>query len=552
MLNWPPQEITVKQPAKFLQKDSEFDDDMFVRFRDLIRMKSGIYFGDRKRLDLKNGVLKAFHYSALSDISEYLRVLAESPANSTIFKTLVSFLTVGETYFFRHFDVLEKEILPRLVKSHHHDKTLKIWSAGCSTGEEPFTVAMVLHRILPDIKVWNISISGTDININSLQYAKEGVYRPWSLRSINDLYKEKYFKRKEGLYYLDDEIRRMVKFDYLNLVDDSYPQLENSTKDLDMILCRNVTIYFEADTTIRVVNRFYECLKDRSYLAVGHAEPSSLIYDAYMPEIYPDAVLYRKDTSAKREARYKTGIQIRDDIFRTMKKPTSLKDVSSIKLEDLEKRISRMQESKPAAVPPEIPAKATPAVRFGTGDAQPRAVESEAEINEERRSRINETEMFASAVKLFQEREFEKSEKLFLELVGHFPNNGRAYYMIAHINANLDQIQKSKEFCDRAIQKDPLLLEAYYLLGLIFKEENDFENSLSMLKKAIYINMDFALGYYEMAVNHFKLGDTVAARKYLRQTENALKLRKPDERVGILDDLTVRELGMMVNMWDKG
>lgn len=548
MLNWPPQEITVKPSVKGDQGELLFGEDIYVRFRDLIRAKSGIFFGDRKTQDLKNGVLKAFHYSGLGTLEEYCRVLATSPGNSAIFKTLISFLTVGETYFFRHFDVIEKEILPRLIKAHQHDKSLRIWSAGCSTGEEPFTVAMVLDRILSDRKDWTITIIGTDININSLQYAKEGVYRPWSLRSINEYYKERYFRRKEGLYYLDDRIRQMVKFDYNNLVDESYPQSDGGTKELDMILCRNVTIYFEAETTIRVVNRFYECLKERSYLAVGHAEPSSLIYDAYLPEIYPDAVLYRKDSSAKRESRYKTGIKIRDDIFRNMKKTSSQKDQAASGLQDLEKQITRLKDITSPVVIPMVPVPLEPK-RATLSQAGSLGQGASAE---ERRQRANETELFAEAVQRFHERAFEESEKLFVELVEAFPNNGRAYYMIAHIAANLDQVKKSKEFCHRAIEKDPLLLEAYYLLGLIFKEENDFENSISMLKKTIYIDMDFALGYYEMAVNYFKLGDTVGARKYLKQTERILKTKKADVRIGILDDLTVRELGMMINMWDKG
>jgi tetratricopeptide (TPR) repeat protein len=122
--------------------------------------------------------------------------------------------------------------------------------------------------------------------------------------------------------------------------------------------------------------------------------------------------------------------------------------------------------------------------------------------------------------------------------------------MIAHINANLDRIEDAKKYCYLAIEKDSLLIEAYYLLGLIFKEENAFDDSIKMLKKTIYINMNFVVGYYELAVNYFKLGDTVQGRKYLKQTDKALKGFDPEARVGVLDDLNARELGMMVKMWD--
>ncbi len=300
---------------QLVTREADFSDQDYIRFRDLVRLKSGIFFNEKKRSDLKTGVLKAFHYSGFPNTNAYYETLLKEPSSSTLFKTLVSFLTVGETYFFRHFDVLEKQILPRLIRAHQHDKTLRIWSAGCSTGEEPYTIAMVLDHILPDIAEWKIFILGTDININSLEYAREAVYRPWSLRSINDFYKAKYFQKKEGLYYLDPAVKKMVRYEYLNLVEDCYPSAQNETADLDIIFCRNVTIYFEAETTIKVINRFYRCIKEKCYLAVGHAEPSSLIYDRYIAEIFPDAVIYRKDTSAKKEMQYKTGIRTREEMF---------------------------------------------------------------------------------------------------------------------------------------------------------------------------------------------------------------------------------------------
>lgn len=525
-------------------RETEFTEHDYVRFRDLVRMRSGIYFGERKRNDLKSGVLKAFHYSGMHSLGEYYDALANGFTHSTLFKTLISFLTVGETYFFRHFDVIEKEILPRLVKAHHHDKSLRIWSAGCSTGEEPYTVAMVLHNIIPDFKNWSLTIVGTDINVNSLSYAKEGIYRPWSLRSIPDSYKNKYFAKKEGLYYLNPEIRSMVRFDYLNLVEECYPAADNMTMELDMILCRNVTIYFEAQTTIHVINRFYQALKERSYLAVGHAEPSSLIYDAYVPEIYPDAVLYRRDSAAKRDLHYKTGIRIRREAAERVKPAYSMTKSITPHLEDLQKQLQKMQDDFVAMPKPE-----SSAIREKLSK---KSEELSPKVEEDkRRGHDSEAELFSKGIELFTLKDFKGSLDHFMRLLDEYPSNGRAAYMIAHIHANLDNVAVAKEYCYRAINQDSLLLEAYYLLGLIFKEEKNFDESIKMLKKAIYIEANFAIGYYELAVNYFKMENTVQARKYLKQTESILKSLTPDERVGVLDDLTARELRMMVSMWDK-
>ncbi len=557
-----PQLNSKSKPAAQLQmvtREAEFSDQDFIRFRDLVRLKSGIYFNEKKRSDLKTGVLKAFHYSGFPNTNAYYDTLAGEPSSSTLFKTLVSFLTVGETYFFRHFDVLEKQILPRLIRSHQHDKTLRIWSAGCSTGEEPYTIAMVLDHILPDLAEWKLQIVGTDININSLEYAREAVYRPWSLRSINDFYKEKYFRKKEGLYYIDSAIRKMVRFEYLNLVDDCYPSLQNETVDLDIIFCRNVTIYFEAETTIKVINRFYRCLKDKSYLAVGHAEPSSLIYDQYIAEIFPDAVIYRKDASAKKEMQYKTGIRTREEMFSGRRfQPSG--DVTS-NLAKLQTQIDKLsnthdteeiarEESKKKKIS-EVPKKATENVPKEKSETPaPKADADETAEIKGRDFQSQEFMLFGEGIDQFQKKQFEEAEKIFKKLIAQFPSNGRGHYMIAHINANLDRIEDAKKYCYLAIEKDSLLIEAYYLLGLIFKEENAFDDSIKMLKKAIYINMNFVAGYYELAVNYFKLGDTVQGRKYLKQTDKILRGFDPETRVGILDDLNARELGMMVKMWD--
>ncbi len=551
-----------------ITKEAEFTEQDYIRFRDLVRRNSGIYFNEKKRNDLKLGVLKAFHYSGHPNLNSYYNALTGDSQNVTLFKTLVSFLTVGETYFFRHFDVIEKQILPRLIKAHQHDKSLRIWSAGCSTGEEPYTIAMVLDHLLPDLAEWKIFILGTDININSLDYAREALYRPWSLRTINDYYKNRYFTKKEGLYYLIPSIQSMVQFDYLNLVEDCYPSPANNTTDMDIIFCRNVTIYFEAETTIKVINRFYKSLKEKSYLAVGHAEPSSLIYDQYIGEIFPDAVVYRKDTAAKKEMQYKTGIKTREDLFSSHRKQASITGSSQVTstLAELQKQIDKLSingetqkkvsavskseaEKKTETIGKTIPA-VTPTPEKTPVTIPVKVKETIRTEEDLRRAEATEFQMFAEGIEQFKNKQFEESLKTFKSINELYPNNGRALYMTAHICANLDRIEEAKDYCYKAIQKDSLLIEAYYLLGLIYKEENAFDDSIKMLKKAIYINMNFAIGYYEIAVNYFKLGDQVQGRKYLKQTEKILKTIPPDERLGVLDDLSARELGMMVKMWD--
>ncbi len=537
-----------RREGRTVALETEFDEHDFQEFRSLIRQRTGLFFNERRRNDLKTGILKAFHYSSMKSLRDYYRALSESQGQSVLLKTLVSFLTVGETYFFRHFDVIEREILPRLIKAHQHDRTVRIWSAGCSTGEEPYSVAMVLHHLLPKLREWNIFILASDININSLQYAREGVYRPWSLRSIPDWYKERYFEKGEGLYILDPEIRSMVQFDYLNLVDECYPSSANGTHDLDLVFCRNVTIYFETETTIKVIDRFHRALKEKSYLAVGHAEPSSLIYDEYETEIYPDSVIYRKDSSASRDRKSRTGIRIRQEYPRTV--PETIQVTPP--LENLTKHITRLTREEPGISRKSDKERQELREKLAKRTEElGRQYGKKTEVEKERREELTESELFDQGIKAFQCREFQKASEMFDRVVVQSPGNGRALYMLGHVYANLNDVQRAIEYCRRAIEKDSLLIEAYYLLGLILKEENSFDESIRFLKKAIYIDLEFAIGYYELAVNYFKRGDMASGRKYIRETLRILKKKADDERVGVLDDLSARELKMMCHMWER-
>jgi len=186
---------------------------------------------------------------------------------------LVSRLTVGETYFFRNrpqVAALRDYIIPELImEKMQKDRQLKIWSAGCSTGEEPYSVAMLLRELIPDMGKWSISLLATDINEQSLATAREGIYRDWSFREVDEYYRQRYFQPRDKSWQLEREIVAMATFRYLNLADDLYPARATRTDSLDLIVCRNVMIYFSVDLCLDITRRFYRCLRDGGYLVVG-------------------------------------------------------------------------------------------------------------------------------------------------------------------------------------------------------------------------------------------------------------------------------------------
>ncbi len=207
------------------------------------------------------------------------------PTRSQI-EILASHLTVGETYFFRDkrlFKTLEESILSELIQLRRNSgRYLRIWSAGCSSGEEPYSIAILLSKMIPDIGDWGITILATDINTRFLQKAADGVYGNWSFRDIEPGIKEGFFNQKEdGRFEVLSRIREMVTFSYLNLVEDAYPSLVNNTNALDIIFCRNVLMYFVPELAGKVVRNLHRSLVDGGFLIVSPTESSIPIFSQF-------------------------------------------------------------------------------------------------------------------------------------------------------------------------------------------------------------------------------------------------------------------------------
>ncbi|MFT4059732.1 MAG: CheR family methyltransferase [Legionella sp.] len=207
---------------------------------------------------------------------EYLDQLRYCSSRSFLLTDLACAITVGESYFFRdknQMHLLEKIILPQLIAQNKNSATLKIWSAGCSSGEEIYTLAMLLSELMPNIETWDLQLLATDINPNALKKARAGVYTQWSMRSITDYYIQRYFMVSGSTYMLSPKICKMVRFNYLNLSDNSYPSVLNGINDIDLILCRNVLIYFDDDSVAQIMKRLSSCMAKNAYLLLGASDP---------------------------------------------------------------------------------------------------------------------------------------------------------------------------------------------------------------------------------------------------------------------------------------
>ena len=239
----------------------------------------GLRFTPARFADLERGLVAASRELGLADVESGVAALLHTPLRRSQIEVLAAHLTIGETYFFREpktFAALEDRILPELLRARRASgaRDLRVWSAGCASGEEAYSCAILLHRLLPDLADWRISILGTDIDPHALCRAAEGSYGEWSLRATPASVKARYFQEQPGRrrYTLVPEIRAMVRFAFLNLAEASYPALLNGTAAIDLLFCRNVLLYFSPEQAARVVERFRHALADGGWLVGGLAE----------------------------------------------------------------------------------------------------------------------------------------------------------------------------------------------------------------------------------------------------------------------------------------
>jgi chemotaxis protein methyltransferase CheR len=229
---------------------------------------------------------------------EYLTHLTTRANREAEMRLLVNEITIGETYMFRspaQLDALRNVILPELIKSKASMgfKRLRVWSAGCSTGEEPYTLAMfLLEESAKLLAGWTFDILASDINDNSLAAAKAGIYGEYALRSTTDLLRKKYFRpHDEKRLQVCDQLKSMIRFDRVNLSDDSKMIF---LKGLDLIFCCNVLIYFDLNSKRRVMQHFHSNLLSGGYLFLGHAESLYQVDDRFRLVHFPGAIGYWK------------------------------------------------------------------------------------------------------------------------------------------------------------------------------------------------------------------------------------------------------------------
>ncbi len=272
--------------------------ELFVQWRQFIYEKTGIYFQDNKKYLLESRLMRRLLHLKMNDYYEYLQFIQTSQQGKYELKYLYDTITINETFFFRNqaqLEALVLTVLPEIInqkRNTNHNK-IKIWSAAVSSGEEAYSIAMMINDFVahkfPDIE---FDIIGTDLSNTALEAAVKGIYSEYSVRNVPIQFLKRYFKKIDNYYEISPVIKAMVDFKHLNLYDDISILAIGC---IDVIFCANVLIYFDQNSKIKVVNNLYRSLNKNGYLFIGYSESLHGISKAFKLVSFPKTVGYKKE-----------------------------------------------------------------------------------------------------------------------------------------------------------------------------------------------------------------------------------------------------------------
>ncbi|MEW6049882.1 MAG: protein-glutamate O-methyltransferase CheR [Candidatus Zixiibacteriota bacterium] len=283
-----------------LDGDIEMTAEEFGLIRDFIHERSGIFFPENKMYLVKNRLARRMEDLQIKTVRDYFYHV-KYDLSLKEFHRLMDLVTTNETSFFRNEPQLQcfsDEALPLVINeqsTRKGNRTLRIWSAGCSTGEEPYTLAIIILERLRNAAGWNIEIVANDISEQVLQKARLGEYSGITMRGVRPDLLARYFSRSGDSYRVNPEVKALVKFSHMNLNDSRKLAMVSG---MDMVFCRNVMIYFSDDVKRQIVRGFYNALRPGGYLFIGHSETLHGISKAFKLVYFKNALVYQKEAAA--------------------------------------------------------------------------------------------------------------------------------------------------------------------------------------------------------------------------------------------------------------
>lgn len=504
------------------------DEILLHRFEDAIAARTGIRLRPRERVALRDALAARLAAVHLSRADEYYRFLNTVGADQEgEWDQLIARLTNNESYFFRdkgQMSLLRERILPEIIARNQSRRSLRLWSAGCSTGEEAYSLAMLVDELLPQrqgtgTSGWEILILGTDIDEPALQKARLGVYGLWSFRAMDVMRRNRYFQAHQDGWQINEAIRARVKFTRCNLVGDAFPSNSTGIHDIDLLLCRNVFIYFEPQAIAQVLPKFTQALRENGCLMTGHAEIQGQQVPSLQTRMYPESVVYQRSKT------------VAQSVITTV--PAQRSGVATIlKVSTEAKTTDRVDRSSPTPLSAN-----NPHATLTASSAIPPP--DRVRLSERVAPRITE-DLLAEAERHFAAEEYQRVVQL-LSPALETPDNKQACLLLAHAHANLGHYQAAIGCCETITKSHPFAAEPYELLAFIAQEQGQYDEAKLLLKKALYLNSAAPAPYLELAALYQREGDEERAHTMYRTAVELLTKMPAEARVGSYGGRTAQE-----------
>jgi len=450
---------------------------------DLIESQTGIHLNSERQIEIETKIFQT--------ISEHeIELINNCNHTPELLQKVINRITIGESSFFRngpHFEALVNFVLPDIFANRELDKRIKIWCAGCSIGQEPYSIAITLKSKFPEIDRWKWVVVATDINTEYLEKAKQGIYHPLEMRGVNASVLASYFeKHADGMYRINDQIRERVVFEQFNLLD--FPYQSATRENHDLVFCRNVLIYFNLPTANRVVREIAATIRPGGYLFVGHSESYSET-ESLKICLTNDTYYYRRDMPSRRVPSQRPArtsfLLIPGTGNRSIAPPANY-------------RAARPRSSSLRPVSGNTRTKPTPKINS---------------IPPERKKIADLSKLLKKVSNYANQGKLEKAETLLVEVA------------------------------EGAGKLDP---RVYFLIGVIANQKNETEKAIRNMKRAVFLDRDFALGHFYLAIIDERENKRESAKKHFRNVARLLRDLSDDTILDGAQDLPVGRLKRIV------
>ncbi len=483
----------------------ELDESTFACLRERIQGYSGIYLDESRRRSLARQASARLARRGLRSWNEYL-ALFDSPAGPEEMSGLLEEVVNNETTFFRnprHFRLLAEVVLPELDRLRPAGQPLRLWSAGCSTGQEPYSLAMTVAEALGVPPRRPVEILATDISRRALEYARAGLYTAREMQRVEMPYRKSYFLEERGGQRIHPALHQLVNFQPLNLVQ----PLPAFVHNVDIILCRNVTIYFQVETSRRLMANLYGALNQGGYLFIGFSETLWQIFDAF-ERVQSGGVFYYRKGSAGRPR--------------------------------------QPQQGKAPARVVSAPVSVERPLYLGPAPAKQPHRRAPAETKAERQSAHHH---YHRGMTCLRDGLYKEALDAFHAALREEPNLVEAHCGIAQVYANQARYAEAQLACEHALELDDLAEEAYLLRGLVYRQMGKTEEAVADLERAAYLNPSSPTALFHLGDALLALPDGDRALQAFRRTARAL-LGQPED--ALIDGVPVHMLRQACSQRVKG